>query len=88
MTPHLDYTQFAGCQPDNDSTSGKQYRGVKKLEQVSLGELENYVLESPPTSKFLLQPLSQPHNTVDYDIITHIPQQTQAIEFLCKSKIA
>ncbi|KAH0868752.1 LOW QUALITY PROTEIN: hypothetical protein HID58_075774, partial [Brassica napus] len=36
------------CQPDNDSTSGKQYRGVKKLEQVSLGELENYVLESPP----------------------------------------
>ncbi|KAG2268117.1 hypothetical protein Bca52824_062672 [Brassica carinata] len=39
---------IGGCQPDNDSTSGKQYRGVKKLEQVSLGELENYVLESPP----------------------------------------
>ncbi|KAF3570188.1 hypothetical protein F2Q69_00062447 [Brassica cretica] len=41
---------IGGCQPDNDSTSGKQYRGVKKLEQVSLGELENYVLESPPRS--------------------------------------
>ncbi|KAH0862378.1 LOW QUALITY PROTEIN: hypothetical protein HID58_079589 [Brassica napus] len=40
------------CQPDNDSTSGKQYRGVKKLEQVSLGELENYVLESPSRVSF------------------------------------
>ncbi|WZY96940.1 hypothetical protein YC2023_069269 [Brassica napus] len=39
---------IGGCQPDNDSTSGKQYRGVKKLKQVSLGELKNYVLESTP----------------------------------------
>ncbi|KAG2309649.1 hypothetical protein Bca52824_029397 [Brassica carinata] len=32
----------------------KQYHGVKKLEYVSLGELNNYVLESPPqTIEFL-----------------------------------
>ncbi|KAL0752773.1 hypothetical protein Bca101_090440 [Brassica carinata] len=37
-------------QPENDTTSGKQYRGVKKLEPVSLGELNNYVLNSPPQS--------------------------------------
>ncbi|CAN6860572.1 unnamed protein product [Brassica oleracea] len=36
--------------PENDTTSGKQYRGVKKLEPVSLGELNNYVLNSPPQS--------------------------------------
>ncbi|KAG5383326.1 hypothetical protein IGI04_034796 [Brassica rapa subsp. trilocularis] len=46
--------------PEKDTTSAKQYHGVKKLEKVSLGELNNYVLESPP----------------------------QAIEFLCKAKIA
>ncbi|CAF1709430.1 unnamed protein product [Brassica napus] len=46
--------------PEKDTTSAKQYHGVKKLEKVSLGELNNYALESPP----------------------------QAIEFLCKAKIA
>uniref|UniRef100_M4EFC7 Uncharacterized protein n=1 Tax=Brassica campestris TaxID=3711 RepID=M4EFC7_BRACM len=34
--------------PEKDTTSAKQYHGVKKLEKVSLGELNNYVLESPP----------------------------------------
>ncbi|WZZ45825.1 hypothetical protein YC2023_042084 [Brassica napus] len=46
--------------PEKDTTSAKQYHGVKKLEKVSPGELNNYVLESP----------------------------LQAIEFLCKAKIA
>ncbi|WZZ33543.1 hypothetical protein YC2023_016944 [Brassica napus] len=46
--------------PEKDTTSAKQYHGVKKLEKFSLGELNNYALESPP----------------------------QAIEFLCKAKIA
>ncbi|CAN6999877.1 unnamed protein product [Brassica oleracea var. botrytis] len=32
----------------DDTTSAKQYHGVKKLEKVSLGELNNYILESPP----------------------------------------
>ncbi|KAL0885974.1 hypothetical protein Bca101_009957 [Brassica carinata] len=41
-----------------------------------------------PTSKFSQQALSLPHNTMDYIIITQIPQQTQSIEFLCKAKIA
>ncbi|KAF3496311.1 hypothetical protein DY000_02053363 [Brassica cretica] len=36
--------------PENDTTNGKQYRGVKKLEPVSLGELNNCVLNSPPQS--------------------------------------
>ncbi|KAG5410392.1 hypothetical protein IGI04_006711 [Brassica rapa subsp. trilocularis] len=34
--------------PEKDTTSAKQYHGVKKLEKVSLGELNNYILESPP----------------------------------------
>ncbi|XP_033136346.1 uncharacterized protein LOC103839241 isoform X2 [Brassica rapa] len=34
--------------PKKDTTSAKQYHGVKKLEKVSLRELNNYVLESPP----------------------------------------
>lgn len=31
----------------NDSTSEKQYRGVQKLEAISVGELNIYVLETP-----------------------------------------
>ncbi|CAN6999883.1 unnamed protein product [Brassica oleracea var. botrytis] len=34
--------------PEKDTTIAKQYHGVKKLEKVSLGELNNYILESPP----------------------------------------
>ncbi|KAL0712119.1 hypothetical protein Bca4012_019097 [Brassica carinata] len=34
--------------PEKNTTSVKQYHGVKKLEKVLLGELNNYVLESPP----------------------------------------
>lgn len=52
--------QELSSKPKKDTTSAKQCHGVKKLEKVSLGELNNYVLESPP----------------------------QAIEFLCKAKIA
>ncbi|CAN7028242.1 unnamed protein product, partial [Brassica oleracea var. botrytis] len=45
-TPNHMYMLYS--KPEKDTTSAKQYHGVKKLEKVSLGELNNYALESPP----------------------------------------
>ncbi|CAN7133027.1 unnamed protein product [Brassica rapa subsp. narinosa] len=69
----------------NDSTSEKQYRGVQKLEAISVGELNIYVLETPHK---LLSAYAKPQlflwKLQTYGVTSHVPsvRRSSSEEFI------